>query len=246
MKRKKLTLVIISFLIVSSISIAHAFVFPQETRCLLIDFYNFEKEGNLYFRENIEFEKRIQLQNLISQAETRVEEFWEKKMTNPQFIYCDTNEDYLKFGAPFLTPAAAILKFESYVVISKDGIDLDILAHEIAHTELYSRIGFFNNLSEIPVWFSEGLAMQVDHRSYYSSDSLNVKSNVFQNLPKVEEMTSINQFAFGSRDEIILNYSAAKYEVGKWYSKEKLKSFVKKINDENSFEEAYNNLPTKK
>ena len=239
MKKKKLILAIVSFFIVSTASIAHAFIFPQETRCLLIDFYDFEKEGNLYFRENIDLETKIHLQNLIIQAETRVGEFWEEKKTNPKFIYCESDEDYLKFGAPFMTPAAAILKFGSYVVISKDGIDLDILAHEISHTELYTRIGFFNNLSEIPVWFSEGLAMQVDHRNYYSTDSLKVKSNGFQNLPKVKEMVSYNQFGVGPIDEIMLNYSTAKYEVGKWYSKEKLKTFVENINEKKSFEKAY-------
>ncbi|MFK7775037.1 MAG: hypothetical protein AB8F94_23050 [Saprospiraceae bacterium] len=238
MKKKKHILAIISFFIVSTVSIAHAFVFPQETRCLLVDFYDFEKEGNLYFRENIDLETKIQLQNLISQAETRVGEFWEEKITNPKFIYCETDADYLKFGAPFMTPAAAVLKFGSYVVISKDGIDLDILAHEISHTELYSRIGFFNHLTNIPVWFSEGLAMQVDDRSYYSTDSLEVKSNHFQNLPEVKKMVSFNQFGFGSREEVQLNYATAKYEVGKWFSKEKIKIFVKKINAGSSFEEA--------
>ena len=108
---------------VSTVSIAHAFILPQETRCLLIDFYDSENEENLYYRKNISPTTKAQLQTFIAQAEEKVGEFWEEKQTNPKFIYCETEEDYLKFGLPFMTPAVAILKFKSYIIISKSGID---------------------------------------------------------------------------------------------------------------------------
>ena len=39
----------------------------------------------------------------------------------------------------------------------------------------------------------------------------------------------------------MLNYSESKYEVEKWLTKEKLNTFVKKINEGDRFEGAYQN-----
>lgn len=237
-KRKKIF--VFMLILLTTVGLAHAMVFPQQTRCILIDFHSFEKEGNLYFRSDINDATKTALKIIIEQAEKRVADFWGQKTSNPTFIYCETAEDYKKFGVPFMTPAAAHMKLGSYVVISKDGIDLDIISHEISHTELYERIGFYNREFKIPTWFDEGLAMQVDHRSYYSIDSLKVKSDGFENLPDVTKMKSYAQFGKGTRAAIMLNYSTAKYEVEKWYTPEKLETFIQKINDGADFKQLVN------
>lgn len=127
----------------------------------------------------------------------------------------------------------------SYVVISREGVDLDIISHELSHTELFERIGIFNRATKIPVWFDEGLAMQVDHRPYYSVDTLRVLSNNFQSLPDVKVHNSYQTFGSGTREEVMMNYRTAKYEVKQWYTSDKLKSFVAQLNEGKSFEEAY-------
>lgn len=230
---------IIILILITTVGVAHAFVFPQQSRCILIDFYDFEKEGNLYFRADLEEAQKQALLATIQQAEARVASFWGEKTAQPKYIYCERAADYQKFGLPFPTPAVAHMKLGSYVVISKDGLDLDIIAHEISHTELYARIGFFKREFEIPTWFDEGLAMQVDHRTYYSIDSLKSKSDNFKNLRDVTQMKSHAQFSSGSRATVMLNYSTAKYEVHQWYTPENLATFIKSINDGQNFEEAF-------
>ncbi|MEN0050480.1 MAG: DUF1570 domain-containing protein [Bacteroidota bacterium] len=233
---KKVLLII--GLILAVTSVIHAFAFPQETRCILIDFHDFEQKDKLYYRANVEDATIIQLENLIEEAEARVADFWGEKTVKPKFIYCDTDEDYLKFGVPFLTPACANMKLGAYVVISSQGLDLDIIAHEISHTELYNRIGFFNRIRKIPTWFDEGLAMQVDWRNYYSTDSLKARTN-FENLPAVTQMQNPRQFGSGTIEKVQLNYSTSKHLIQQWYSKEKLDRFIDAINEGTSFEEAY-------
>ena len=238
MKKRKIIFALMMILF-TTVGLAHAFVFPHQTRCLLVDFYSFEKEGELYFRSGINEETKTKLKNLIQQAKIRSGKFWGEGRSNPKFIYCGNREDYKKFGSPNMTPAVAHMKLGSFVVISKNGVDLDIIAHEISHTELYARIGFYNREFKIPTWFDEGLAMQIDHRSYYSIDALKVKSNGFKNLPNVKEMNSFAQFGRGTKEEVMLNYSTAKYEVAKWYTPKKLKTFIQKINEGNNFENSY-------
>ena len=214
MKKVFITLVVI----LGISSIGHALVMPQTTRCMFIDLYDFEKEGQVYFRPEIDKEKRAQIHELIKQAEMRVETFWRGREATPKFIYTDSDEEYTKFGAPFPTPAAAVMHFGSYVVINQNGVDLDIISHELSHVELFARIGMINRSFKIPVWFDEGLAMQVDHRSYYSIDTLQVLSNNFQDLPDVQQMQDYGTFGSGTREEVMMNYRTSKYVISKWYT----------------------------
>ncbi len=234
-----LKVLLIFIVIISSTTIAYSVVFPQPVRCMLIDFYDFERTGNLYYRAGIEEEKKQKLLSLISKAEHRVDSFWKGTKSNPTIIYCESEEDYKKFGGPFMTPAAAILTLKSFVILSNDGVDIDIISHEISHTELAARIGFIDRQMKIPTWFDEGLAMQVDHRSHYSLDSLKKKSNNFTELVDIKTLETGAQFGGGTREEVMLNYLTAKYEVSKWYTHRKLSNLISQINDGDSFVEAY-------
>jgi hypothetical protein len=238
--KKVIRRIVLVFLIVIPVSaFAHFLIFPQQTRSILIDYSGFKKEGRLYFSSKTPQHKIDTVKRLIELASNRVAEFWGQKTGNPKFIYCETEEDFKKYGSPFLVPALTHIKLGSYIVISNEGIDLDIIAHEISHAEFYARIGFYNWTFKIPTWFDEGLAMQNDHRNYYSEDTLKVKSNNYKNLPDVKKLTSGKQFnEVGSHEQIMLNYMTAKHEVSTWYTKEKLDKLIKDINSGKSFEKA--------
>lgn len=166
--------------------------------------------------------------------------FWGRKTGDPKYIYCKNGEDFKKFGSPYPVPALTHIKLGSCIVISDQGVDVDIVAHEISHAELYERIGFYAWSVKIPRWFDEGLAMQNDARNYYSEDTLKSKSNNFQNLPDVKKLTTGKQFnEEGSVEQIMLNYMTSKHEVKNWYTKEKLDKFIKDINSGKTFEEAF-------
>jgi hypothetical protein len=218
---------------------AHFIFFPQQTRSILIDYSSFKKEGSLYFNATTPKNKTDAIQSLIQSASGRVAAFWGQKTCAPKYIYCDTETDFKKFGSPSPVPALTHVKFDAYIVISSEGADLDIIAHEIAHAELYNRIGFYNWTFKIPTWFDEGLAMQNDYRNYYSEDTLKLKTNNFKNLPDVKQLKTGKQFHEGTNDQIKLNYMAAKHEVKNWYSKEKLEQLITDLNSGKSFEEAF-------
>jgi len=206
---------------------------------LLIDWYDFEKDGLLYYRADIPLSKIDSLKSFIKKAETRVGNFWGSYNAAPYIIYCDNDADYKKFGNPSMTPAVSFMNIEASIVIHRSGLNLDVMAHELSHTELFARVGFVNRERKIPVWFDEGLAMQVDWRQTYALDSLEVWTDGFIDLPNVQGMISYRDF---SRGDIKLNYSTAKYEVGKWYTPEKLETFIDIINRGGSFNSAFGGL----
>ena len=199
------------FLIVIPISaFAHFIFFPQQTRSILIDYSDFKKDCRLYFNGNT--------------PQNKVEK----------------DEDFKKFGGPYPVPALTHIKLGSYIVISTQGVDLDIISHEISHAEFYERIGFYNWSFKIPRWFDEGLAMQNDYRNYYSEDTLKFKSNNYKNLPDIKKLKSGKQFnEEGSPEQVMLNFMTAKHEVKNWYTKEKLDKFIKDINSGKTFDEAF-------
>ena len=233
----KISLIILLFILF--ISIVHYIVFPQETRCILIDFSDFKKEGRLYYNKTSSQEKIDSLLTIIVNASARVDSFWQGKLCKPKFIYCGNDDDFKKYGNPNLVPAIVKTKLGSYIVISNKGIDLDIISHEISHAELFERIGFIKYTFNIPTWFNEGLAMQVDYRSYYSEDTLKVKSNNYSNMPAVENLKTADQFYNGSREEIMLNYMTSKHEVSRWYSQNKLDNFLIKLNAGEDFDKSF-------
>lgn len=239
-KKKVIRIAIILFGLVLFLGIAHSIVLPQKTKCHLIKFYDFEKSGYIYYRKDVPKEIVKQLIETINQAEVRVRDFWGRKKSQPIFIYCNDKEDYRRFGSTYNTPACANMELVSYVVINKNGLNLDIISHELNHTELYARVGHIKRELEIPVWFDEGLAMQVDFRDSYSTDSLKKMSNNFTKFPDVRLMNTYKEFANGTEKEIHFNYATAKYEVENWYTDKRLKTFIENIRNGMSFNEAIN------
>ena len=231
---KKVIIILLVLLMV--VSIAHAIAMPQATRCMLVDLHNFDNSGRIYYRPGTDIETVQELETLLEEAIARVDKFWGGRVSNPKIIFCDDAEDYSKFGSPFPTPAVAILHFKPYVVVSAEGIDVDILAHELSHAELAARIGILNNTFNMPIWFHEGVAMQVDYRDYYSLDTLASKTNRFQNLPDVKSMRTYDRFGAGTREQVMLNYMTAKYEIHKWHTPVKLNALIEGLNEGEDFE----------
>jgi hypothetical protein len=125
------------------------------------------------------------------------------------------------------------------VVIPKNTVDVNILSHEIGHTVLYRKIGWYKLHFKIPTWFDEGLAMQVDHRDYYSIDTLLSKRAEGIILPEVKKMNTPEKFHNGSQEQIMLNYSMAKYVVHEWLKTNSLNTFIEAIDLGYSFEKSY-------
>lgn len=230
---------LVLIIVIPIAALAHFIIFPQETKSILIDYSNFKKDGPVYFNVLTPQNKIDSLKSLITQASIRINNFWGQNASNPKFIYCDNYEDFKKYCYNPAVPAVTYAKLGAVIVLSADALDLDIIAHEFSHAELYNRIGFYNWTFKIPTWFDEGLAMQNDDRDYYSDDTLKAKSDNFKNLPAIKNFKSGGQFLAGSHDQIMLNYLTAKHEIKNWYTKEKLEKFINDINSGKTFEEAF-------
>ena len=205
---------------------------------MLIEFADFKQQQNIYYRKGVSANIVQQLTKLKSGAEKKVYEFWrDAGHINYKIIYCEAESDYKNYGRPG-SPAVANLKMGAYVVIPKNMFDVNILSHEISHAVLYRKIGWWKLHFKIPAWFDEGLAMQVDDRDYYSIDTLLNTKAAGIILPDVTQMDTPEKFHTGSAEQIMLNYSTAKYLVHEWLTKNSLNIFIKAMDKGYSFEKS--------
>jgi hypothetical protein len=230
---------IITLVLLPLMTFAHFMVFPQETRCILISFSNFEKKGNVYYSKTTTVEKLENLFQLQKVAEDKVKSFWgENALLGYTLIYCNSEKDYNKYGTPN-TPATTQRKLGAYVVLSNEGVDEQMIAHEITHTILYNHLGWYKAITKIPTWFEEGLAMQVDDREKYSIDSLQTKINNGFVLPNLSTIANGAQFYSGDDDAITLHYTMAKYIIFEWLKTHSLSKFIEVMKSGVSFKNAY-------
>ncbi|MEP7163068.1 MAG: hypothetical protein ABI741_00160 [Ferruginibacter sp.] len=239
MKKKSSRAFFIILLILPLVVVAHFFIFPQETRCMLVRFAAFEKKENIYFRSFTAAEKINTVLDIRTIAEKRVHDLWGMNtVLDYQFIYCNNEKDFNNYGRTG-TPAATQLKMGAYIVLKEESLDIDIIAHEISHTVLYNNTGWYKTKFKIPTWFDEGLAMQVDDRHYYSIDSLKAKKNAGAKLPDILQMKTPADFFSGSAETVMLNFSTAKYTIHEWLQTHSLQKFIEAINNGEGFEKAY-------
>jgi hypothetical protein len=95
----------------------------------------------------------------------------------------------------------------------------------------------------VPVWFDEGLAMQVNFDKIYSFDDQKdyVKENN-KELDKVKSLVTYSQF-LSDKNKIWFNYFAAKYEVNEWLKKvdkQGFLEFITRLSNFENFEKNYN------
>ncbi len=221
-------------------------------KCYLVGNSNFVKnDKNVFISPKMPKSLYPTIQDIVKKAKQRNTEFWGEFTATPIIIFCANLEEYKYFGAMPQAPAMVYMSFlGAYIVVQVDGTDLDVIAHEFCHAELQKRVGWWRKSMQIPAWFDEGLALQLDYRypnntndtSYENyKNRWNVLTENGKFAPKIEELTNISGFFNGKYKPNIAYLTSGMY-VKKWLEekgKNAIHDFVKKINDGNDFKKAF-------
>src|SRR6218665_788405 len=149
-------------------------VFPQVLRCSFVRYDHFiALQPNVYAATTSTVKQQDSLKKYIKIAKKRVEDFWGSQQGHATIIFCDDIEEYQKYsrtsdgaGSTIGTPVG------SWIVLNKDGFNADVIAHEMSHNELMTRIGWWKTKTKIPTWFDEGVALMLDYRFVDTQDSV--------------------------------------------------------------------------
>jgi hypothetical protein len=214
MKFLKPLFISISFCLLLFIS-----VFPQVIRCSFVRYDDFVLlQPNIYAASTSTLKQQEALKKYIKIAKKRVAEFWGLQQGEAKIIFCDDQEAYQKYcrssegaGCTIGTPLG------SWIVLNKDGLNADVIAHEMSHVELMARTGWWKARTKIPTWFDEGVALMLDYRFVDTPDSVK-RYKAFMNeltyltkkpLPLDELSTEKEFFAQGELHTRLAYFTAA-------------------------------------
>ena len=113
-------------------------------------------EADLYAQRGLSAEQRDRLIGLRADADQRVADFYGGRRTTPRVLACFNTGCYQRIGGG---GEKGIAVRNWAVMLSPDGIDPVIAAHELSHVEFHQRLG--SHAGQVPQWFDEGLAVLV-------------------------------------------------------------------------------------
>jgi len=194
---------------------------------VLINISNFSTLDNkVYFSPLITQDKKDSITELVNKAIQRNNSFWGRTEPEYQIIFCGSNDELKKY-ANGISTATFCSFIGNYTVIGQNWANLDIISHELCHSYLYDEIGFMK-MSKLPTWFDEGIAMQVDYRTYYC-DSI-IERNYKTDMSVLNGIASKRAFFVSDKNTVRKNYIVAKIEIENWISKNGKNNFIQLIN----------------
>jgi hypothetical protein len=187
-----------------------ALLAPHVLRCYLVRWSDMQRIApGVYVDPGMPQTQRDRFLALLAEAETRVAALYGEYSTHPVIIAGHTMMVMEIYGGNSDNRAGKTLSSgaATFVVLGPNGVrDTNILAHELAHAEFFARVGY-RNRGRVPVWFDEGLAVQVDERVPLETWRLDASGG--RAAPDFGEMGGI-------RHDDWLSYATAKAEVHRW------------------------------
>lgn len=234
---------------------SYFFAYPQVVRCATVRFAGFsEIRPGMYCSKGTAAAEQQKLQSLIQTSRQRLSSFWGSTQSTPVIIFCHTSQVYEQYGSGYGNPANYFgSPLGSYVVISPDGLEADVISHELCHAELTERLGWYTMNTRIPQWFNEGLALMADYRfpnengqiSYqkYRQKWKELTYGHTSMLP-LSALETVESFSGKDAYSQQLAYMRSGMEVARWLQQVQRKgllSFISNIQEGQDFNKAYLN-----
>ena len=215
--RKKKVYLIIILLLLAAFAVA-LFQFTQFGYLMTVPYRPVftDISSHVYINQNFTGDRQ-ELLGMIEQAKDRVKAFFGELhfQDDTIFIICDDEKLTRKLGEDHATVIFSFPSETHYICISDEYLELDILAHEITHAELRSRLSA-EAQKAIPTWFDEGIALQNDYREKYSEAQWIAQTDNGKNTVALEDMDTPAEFYAGEAEDRRFRYLNAKHELDVW------------------------------
>jgi len=113
-----------------------------EFRCIFVDHFGFEKVGPNIFVQNDMSSVDVQiLLSTIEKSEERVVNLFGAMESNTIIVVGTDSNELEKFGLPNKFGATRSSPFGPFVLIGINGLNEDVIAHELVHAEFFTGLG---------------------------------------------------------------------------------------------------------
>ena len=194
-----------------------------------------EIEENVYVTRDYAAAQEDTLHSLLADARARVEDFYGSREAEPVIVLSNDPKISARLGEKE-TYTYRFPKYRSYICISEEYCNIDILAHELTHADLHSRLGI-SLAMKVPRWFDEGIATQNDWREKYDLNKWDSSNAV-----ALEDMDTSAEFYAGTPEERHERYLSAKRELAAWmetHHREGLLALIDELKNGADFDTAY-------
>ena len=202
-----------------------------------------EIDDNIYINRSFSgsIEEAI---GLIDSAKERVKDFFGDLccLEDTVIIICDDDLLLSRLGGDHDTKTCYFPAKKHYISVSDEYFNVDILAHELTHAELHTRLSE-SAQKKIPTWFDEGIALQNDYREQYSFETWVKQTDNGSHTVALEDMDEASEFYAGTVEDRRFRYLNAKHEVDGWmetHKRQGLMELIDKLNNGEAFLIAYN------
>lgn len=148
----------------------------------------------------------------LADARARIQSTFGGLESKPIVLFFDDPNTFWPFK-PNEYGSTNFLGSKVCVIVGSKGQNIDVLSHELMHAEIADRVGYWRRFTELPVWFDEGLAMQVDYRTAYD-----LPSSESSKADDVKSLRTASDFFTANDATLTKNYASAKTVVKKWVS----------------------------
>lgn len=193
-------------------------IYYRPLQCTFISLSEYEsKLAGVYTAPGLSVEQLAALSVAIDSARGRVAWMFGDVQAYPLIIAGHTQETMNRFGGALGGPGMNHrMPWGAYIVLGPEGLNTDVIAHELVHAELMARLGWWKRESQIPAWFDEGLALIPDYRYRYSGPIWAMLTVGGRFAPSLQELANMKQFMQISQRSPYLSYYTSMVEVKRW------------------------------
>ncbi len=214
-KQKILIGVAVAFGLGTTTLLYAAYTVPSDLACLFVKSAALEElPDGTRVDPGISDAERATFPELQLQAKVRIEKTFGAPRALPIVVFFRDSKIFWPLKMNSYGSAGSAINHHC-VFMGPQGLNVDVVAHELMHQELQARVGSWRMFTEVPVWFNEGVAMQVDLRPQYS---LAPRESNASDIGKVRALKSVSQFNQGNNTQLTQHYAFAKAEVAQWLS----------------------------
>ena len=245
-------------------------LYPESIQCMRIghsaNFRRLPDTNEVYISHKTTAKQQTTFRQNSLLARNRIGRFWGSQHGRAILIYCPAQTDYEQYcaGGEGAGCSVGLPWGQSYVVLGPDGNNVDVIAHELCHDELFTRIGWWRVKRQIPQWFNEGLALLVDYRfsnpTVWEQPDSSAEASPFADEPvrmgysqhpmlKLSDLETTRDFFGGDYTHTMLAYQTAADEVARWLAvvgRAGVPALADAIATGNEFGETYRRLEREK
>lgn len=238
LSKNKKKLIFISFLLLLAGTTVSLSLYAKPVHAALVGYSTMEEVAtHVYVEPDLDSSTQDELMEHIASANAKVSAVFGERSSNPYLIYVESPKALEKY-ADNPTGQTYYYPWNNYIVIGPRGLNANVIAHEITHAELRTRL---HNQDKVPAWFDEGLATMIDGRYSGNEAVWERVTNYGADSYDYDLLDSNQAFRYGEADTLD-HYNLACYEVSRWFEivgTEGLLGLIHDLNEGMDFKERY-------